>query len=82
MQKGLRIKDEVYNPPIDARISKTKSRENTVRWLSLIALSVICLDFVRVSFLQNPKKILGHLFLTTHSMQAPLHPGEQKRQND
>ena len=82
MQKGLRIKDEVYNPPIDARISKTKSHENTVHWISLLALSVICLDFVRVSFLQKPKNILGHLFLTTHSMQAHLHPGEQKRQND
>ena len=43
MQKGLRIKDEVDTTPVDARVSKIKARDNTVRPLCSLALSVLCL---------------------------------------
>ena len=57
MQKLLRTKDEVNTTSVDARVSKTKARENTVRPLCFIGSSLICLVFVHASFLQNPGKI-------------------------
>ena len=56
VQKGLRIKDEVGTTTVDAHVSNTKSRENTVRPLCSLALSMLWLVFVRTSFLRNPKK--------------------------
>ena len=56
MQKGLRIKDKLDTTPVDARGSKTKASDNTVRPLCSLALSVLCLVFMRASFLRNPKK--------------------------
>ena len=51
--------------PVHARVSKTKTRENTVRPL---ALSVLCWVFVRASFLRSPEKKPGHLSLTEGRM--------------
>ena len=56
MQKELRIKDEVNTTPVDAHVRKTKYCDNTVCPLCPLALSVLCLVFVRTSFLRNPKK--------------------------
>ena len=51
MQKGLWIKDEVDTNYVDARVSKTKARENTVRPLCFILSSILYLVFVHTSFL-------------------------------
>ena len=54
-----REKDKRRNlipPPVNMR-------GNTVRQLCLLILSVLCSVFVPASFLQNPKKKLGHFFL-------------------
>ena len=42
IHKGLWIEDEVETNYVDALVSKTKARENTVRPLCSLALSVPC----------------------------------------
>ena len=57
MQKILRIKDEFDTNTIDARVSKTKYRNNNLCPLCLLALSVIFLVFMRTDFLQKKREM-------------------------
>ena len=71
MQKGLSIKYEVDTTPVDAHIKNTKHCNNTVRPLCLLALSGICLVFLRVSkkqgmFLPTEPIISVHMGVSKH----------------
>ena len=54
------IRDEVDTTPVDARVSRTKARENTVRSLCLCALlSFRAGEFPAKSETREPGEIIG-----------------------